>query len=176
MPGERTHPWSQRPDVSKCGNWIRPPPGPPPGLRPAGQPGIAGVPAASLRSLGPEGGEPRPMAARAGAARRPAPSARTGRAFHPWQPLPQWNGQSLACVEPESTPCPRGCRETAKIDVGLHAWFKAALEIIVAGHSQSRLDELLPWYVKNLSGSHAERGVRGAYERNGRVAGIFRID
>ena len=36
--------------------------------------------------------------------------------------------------------------ETAKLNgVNPHAWLRATLEAIAAGHPNSRLDELLPW-------------------------------
>jgi hypothetical protein len=36
--------------------------------------------------------------------------------------------------------------ETAKLNrVEPHAWLKATLEAIAAGHPNSRIDELLPW-------------------------------
>ena len=42
--------------------------------------------------------------------------------------------------------------ETAKLNgVNPHAWLKAALEAIAAGHPNSRLDELLPWNFARLS-------------------------
>ena len=42
--------------------------------------------------------------------------------------------------------------ETAKLNrVNPHAWLKAPLEAIAAGHPNSRLDELLPWNFNTLS-------------------------
>ena len=42
--------------------------------------------------------------------------------------------------------------ETAKLNgVNPHAWLKATLEAITAGHPNSRLDELLPWNFARLS-------------------------